>query len=71
MDLNHAWYGENFCVIEHQCTASVPGEFHGIAGNGKRVSFRLLHIWEFKAGHISRENIWMDGNAIVAQLTSS
>jgi hypothetical protein len=71
MDLNHAWYGDDFCVIEHQCTASVPGEFLGIAGNGKRVSFRLLHIWEFKGGHISRENIWMDGNAIVAQLTSS
>jgi steroid delta-isomerase-like uncharacterized protein len=70
MDVNHAWYGEDFCVLEHQCTASVPGEFLGIPGNGKRVSFRLLHVWEFKGGQISRENIWMDGNAIVAQLTS-
>ena len=71
MDVNHAWYGEDFCVIEHQCTASVPGEFLGIPGNGKRVSFRLLHVWEFKDGGISRENIWMDGNALVAQLSSS
>jgi steroid delta-isomerase-like uncharacterized protein len=70
MDINHEWYGENFCVLEHQCTASVPGEFLGIPGNNKRVSFRLLHIWEFIDGRISRENIWMDGNAIVAQLTS-
>ena len=71
MDVNHAWYGEDFCVIEHQCTASVPGEFLGIPGNGKRVSFRLLHVWEFKDDRISRENIWMDGTALVAQLTSS
>jgi steroid delta-isomerase-like uncharacterized protein len=70
MDVNHSWYGENFCVIEHQCTASVPGEFLGIPGNGKRVSFRILHVWEFTDRRISRENIWMDGNAIVAQLTS-
>lgn len=71
MDVSHAWYGENFCVIEHQCTASVPGEFLGIPGNGKRVIFRLLHIWEFKDGRISRENIWMDGNAIATQLTTA
>ena len=70
MDINHAWYGEDFCVIEHQCTARVPGEFLGVPGNGKRVSFRLLHVWEFKDGGISRENIWMDGNAIIAQLTA-
>lgn len=70
MDTNHAWYGEDFCVIEHQCTASVPGEFLGIPGNNKHISFRLLHVWEFQDGRISRENIWMDGNAIVAQLTS-
>lgn len=70
MDVNHAWYGDDFCVIEHQCAASVPGEFLGIAGNGKRVSFRMLHVWEFKEARISRENIWLDGNAIVAQLTT-
>lgn len=70
MDINHEWYGEDFCVLEHQCTASVPGEFLGIPGNNKRVSFRLLHVWEFKDGAISRENIWMDGNAVVAQLTA-
>lgn len=71
MDVNHSWYGTDFCVLEHQCTASVPGEFLGVPGNGKRVSFRILHVWEFKDGRISRENIWMDGNAIVAQLSGS
>lgn len=69
MDVNHAWYGDEFCVIEHQCTGTATGELLGIPGNGKRVAFRILHVWEFKAGLISRENVWLDSAAIVAQLT--
>jgi steroid delta-isomerase-like uncharacterized protein len=68
MDVNHAWYGDDFCVIEHQWHGTVPGEFLGIAGHGRRISFRMLHVWEFKDGRMSRENVWLDGNAIVAQL---
>jgi len=30
----------------------------------------LLHVWEFRDGLISRENTWLDGGSIVAQLTS-
>lgn len=70
MDVNHAWYGETFCVIEHQATCTVPGEFLGVPGNGKRVSFRMLHIWEFENDLMSRENIWLDGGSILAQLTA-
>jgi steroid delta-isomerase-like uncharacterized protein len=70
MDLNHAWYGEDFCVMEHQWIGTVDGEFMGIPGHGRRISHRLLHIWEFKDGRISRENVWLDGGAIAAQLTS-
>jgi steroid delta-isomerase-like uncharacterized protein len=70
MDINHAWYGDDFCVTEHQWHGTVPGEFLGIPGHGREISFRLLHVWEFKDGRISRENVWMDGNAIVAQLTA-
>ena len=53
-----------------RCTGTVPGEFLGIAGHGRRISFRLLHVWEFKTGRISRENVWLDSAAIVAQLTA-
>lgn len=70
MDVNHAWYGDDFCVIEHQWHGAVPGEFLGVPGNGRHISFRMLHVWEFKDGRMSRENVWLDGNAIVAQLTS-
>jgi steroid delta-isomerase-like uncharacterized protein len=64
------YYGEDFCVIEHICQATVPGSFLGVPGHGKRISFRMLHLWEFRDGLISRENIWLDGGSIVAQLTS-
>jgi ketosteroid isomerase-like protein len=59
----HTYYGEDFCVTEHLWSGRVPG-------NGKRISFRLLHVWEFRDGLISRENAWLDGGSIVAQLTS-
>lgn len=70
MDVNHAWYGETFCVFEHDCTGTVVGELLGIPGNGKRITFRLLHVWEFRDGLMSRENVWLDTAAIVAQLTA-
>lgn len=63
-------YGEDFCVIEHDWTGTVPGEFLGIPGHGRRITFRLLHVWEFRDGRISRENVWLDGGAITAQLTA-
>jgi steroid delta-isomerase-like uncharacterized protein len=63
------YFGEDFCVMEHDWTGTVPGEFLGIPGNGKRISFRLLHVWEFKDGLISRENVWLDSGTIVQQLT--
>jgi predicted ester cyclase len=57
-------------VLEHQWHGTVPGEFLGVPGNGRTISIRMLHVWEFKNGRISRENVWLDGNAIMAQRTS-
>ncbi len=37
-------------------------------GHGRRISHRLLHIWEFREGRISRENVWIDGGSVMAQL---
>lgn len=62
------YYGDDFCVIEHDATGTVVGEFMGMPGEGKRVTFRLLHIWEFRDGKISRENVWIDGGSVAAQL---
>ena len=70
MDETHQYYGDDFCVIEHNATGTVPGEFLGVPGNGRRITFRLLHVWEFRDGLISRENVWLDGATVVAQLTA-
>ena len=64
------YYGDDFCVIEHEWRGTVPGSFLGLAGNGKRIAFRLLHVWEFRDGLISRENVWLDGGGIAAQLAA-
>ncbi len=70
MDPTRSYYGPDFCVIEHQWTGTVPGSFLGVAGNGRKISFRLLHVWEFRDGRISRENVWLDAGSVVAQLTA-
>jgi steroid delta-isomerase-like uncharacterized protein len=63
-------YGEDFCVVEHEATGVVKGAFMGIPGNGRRVTFRMLHVWDFKDDAISREQVWLDGGSIAAQLTA-
>lgn len=69
MTTQHAYHTDDACIVEHLCTGAVPGEFLGIPGHGRPVRFRVLHVFEFRDGLISRENVWLDGNAIVAQLT--
>lgn len=64
-------YGEDFCVVEHDCTAVVKGDFMGIPGNGRRVTFRMIHVWEFKDDAMSSENVWLDGGSIAAQLKAA
>jgi steroid delta-isomerase-like uncharacterized protein len=64
-------YGEDFCVIEHEATWRVVGQFAGIPGHGRQVRFRMLHIFEFRDGRISRENVWRDSAGIIAQLNET
>jgi ketosteroid isomerase-like protein len=71
MEPTRTLYGDDFCLIEHSATGTVPGAFMGIPGNGKRITFRMLHVFEFRDGRISRENVWLDGAAIAAQLTAA
>lgn len=39
----------------------------GLEGRAGHASFRLLHVLEFRDGKISRENVWADTAAILAQ----
>jgi SnoaL-like polyketide cyclase len=62
--------GSAACIVEHDVAARVVGEFAGIPGRGRTVRFRLLHVFEFAGGRISRENVWMDTATVLAQLTA-
>jgi uncharacterized protein len=31
----------------------------------------MLHVFEFRGDAISRENVWLDGGAMAAQLTTA
>jgi steroid delta-isomerase-like uncharacterized protein len=67
----HQFVMEDALVLEQEMTGTVIGEMLGIPGNGRRVTFRILHVFEFRAGLISREQVWIDTAAIVAQLTAA
>jgi steroid delta-isomerase-like uncharacterized protein len=69
-DVMHRLYGDNFVVDDKIWTARVVGEFMGIPGHGRRIHVRVLHVFEFRDGRISRENVWVDGAAAIAQLTA-
>ena len=62
-------YGDNFMVDDSIWSGTAAGRPFGIAGNGKPLEFRLLHVLEFTdAGEIKRENVWIDLAAIQRQL---
>jgi hypothetical protein len=39
------YYGDDFCVIEHEWQGTVPGSFLGVPGNGRHITFRMLHTY--------------------------
>lgn len=56
-------------ILDQQLTGTVTGTLLGLPGNSRRITFRILHVFEFKDGLISRENAWLDGAAILQQLS--
>jgi steroid delta-isomerase-like uncharacterized protein len=64
-------YGEDFVVDEVMITARATGMMLGIPGNNREVTFRLMHVCEFRDGRMSRENVWMDVAALMQQLTAA
>ena len=67
---NHRLYGDGFVVSDETWTGPVPGEFLGIPGQGRSISFRMLHVFEFGGGLIECESLWIDSGAVVAQLST-
>jgi steroid delta-isomerase-like uncharacterized protein len=70
MVLRRRYHAAHACIVEHEVTATVIGRFAGIPGHGRPIRFRLLHVFEFVEGRISRENVWMDTATVLAQLAA-
>ena len=56
-------------ILQQRMTGTVIGSLPGLPGSRRRISFRILHVFEFRNGLISRENVWLDSAAIAAQLS--
>ena len=61
-------YGENFAIDEVLWSGRAVGRPFGLEGQGRPISFRVLHVFEFRDGLISREQVWMDFATLQAQL---
>jgi hypothetical protein len=62
-------YGDDFLVDETMWHGHITdGRPFPCDGQSGPVSFRLLHVFEFRGGAISREQVWCDLAAIQRQL---
>lgn len=66
---SHRYFANDAVILDQMMTGTVTGSMLGMPGNGRRVTFRILHVFEFTDGLISRENVWLDGAAIQQQLS--
>lgn len=63
------YYGEDFLIDETLWHGTVEdGQPFLCGGKSGKVSFRLLHVFEFRDGKISREQVWCDLAAIQRHL---
>lgn len=65
------WFAGDTMLLEQVMTGTVIGEMLGIPGHGRRVTFKIFHVFEFTGDLISREQVWIDSGSIVAQLTAA
>jgi len=68
-DVLRRFFADEAMILEQLMTGTVVGSLLGLPGNGRRISFRMMHVFEFRDGLISRENIWLDAAAVTAQLS--
>ena len=62
------WYGDAHVVDESILHGTAVGNVLGVEGRGRPVGVRLLHVFDFADGLISRESAWMDVAGLWRQL---
>ncbi len=65
----HRYCTNDAMILDQEMTGTVTGSMLGLPGKGRRITFRVLHVFDFRDGLISRENVWLDGAAIQRQLS--
>jgi steroid delta-isomerase-like uncharacterized protein len=68
-DVLRQYFADDAMVLEQLMTGTVTGSLLGLPGNGRSISFRMMHVFEFRDGLISRENIWLDTATVADQLS--
>ncbi|MCW2555076.1 MAG: hypothetical protein JWR78_4857 [Mycobacterium sp.] len=66
--VRHEYASSHALILDQMMTGTVIGSMLGLPGNGRQIAFRILHVFEFRDGLISRENVWLDSAAIADQL---
>jgi steroid delta-isomerase-like uncharacterized protein len=64
------WFVDDTMLLEQSMTGQVVGEMMGIPGNDRHITFRIFHVFEFRDGLISREQVWLDAGSVIAQLNA-
>lgn len=67
--LLHQYVADDAIILEQEMTGPVVGSMLGLEGHGRRICFRMMHVFEFRDGLISRENVWLDTAAVIDQLS--
>lgn len=62
------WYGPDHVVDESVLHGRAHGRPFGLEGRGRAVHVRLLHVFDFAHGRISRESAWLDVGSLQQQL---
>ena len=66
----HEYYGDDFCVVEHLWTGTVPGPSSACPATAGASPSECSRSGSSRDGRMSRENDWLDSGGIVGQLTA-
>jgi hypothetical protein len=65
------YHGPDFVADESLWEGRATATPFGIPGHGRRLAFRLPHVFDMTpGGQIKRENVWLDFAAILQQLNA-
>jgi len=61
-------YGDGFVVDEMIWEGRITGRVGSLVGHGRRVTQRILRIFELRAGRVARQSVYFDFAAMTRQL---